>query len=226
MKNNGFHSAFSGHDKPDLSLLSWIKENVVVILVLFLACLLIAFNVLLFRDKGDLNAASAGQSDSTGQYQGRFIDLLQNDGLSLDGLIIQRQSDKAVMSLEELFESLGDTVLFVCRISVLNCSDCVDYAIEKAVELAEKSNGRMKFAVWGLYESLLPLDIIRNNHPNTQKCCDYYLVPLFDIPMEERGYPYFFTIDRTLTVKDVFSPSSSEPVKTDVYGELISSKWK
>lgn len=225
MNNNGFHSAFSSHDKSGQSLRIWIKENVALTLVLFLACLLIAFNILLFRDKGNVNTAGVDQADSTGQYQGRFIDLLQNDGLSLDGLIIQRQSDKAVMSLEELFDSLGDTVLFVCRISVLNCSDCVDYAIEKAVELAGKPNGRMKFAVWGLYESLLPLDIIRNNHPNTQKCCDYYLVPLFDIPMEERGYPYFFTIDRTLTVKDVFSPSSHEPVMTDVYGELISSKW-
>lgn len=170
-----------------------------------------------------LSNDNANKSDIS-NYQGTFIDMLQNDGLSLDGLKIQRLGDMSVHNMSDLFTNIGDSVLLICRTSLYHCEKCVDYAIEKALELTRKDSVNVKLVLFGCYENANSLKILQQSHPSLKQS-DIYQTPSVLMPIDAHGYPYYFTINKSMIVQDVFVPDSKEPVKTDIYWDCISTKW-
>ena len=158
-------------------------------------------------------------------YQSYFIDGLQNNGYELDDLYMQRLSDLSVIKAQQLFDKLDDSVLFICRTSVFHCESCVNYSIQKALELFQDYDGKMKLVLWGYYDNVNSLKIMTRAFSRLEPD-DIYLVPDIILPLDARGYPFYFTLNKSMVVQDIFIPSTYSPEKTDVYWDYISDKWK
>lgn len=201
------------------------KKTGIVVLTIFVTFLVIC-NMYLLLD-GSKDVVKETESDSkpvVGNYQGTFLDVLQNDGLSLDGLQVQRLGDMSVCSMEDLFHDMGDSVLLICRTSYFHCEKCVDYAIEKALEMTRKDSCNVKLVVFGCYENANSLKLLQQSHPSLNQF-DVYQTPSVLMPIDAHGYPYYFTMNKSMIVQDVFVPDSKEPVKTDIYWDCILTKW-
>jgi len=155
-------------------------------------------------------------------YQSSFIDLLENDGLPIQDMVLLDIKDNSLKALSELL--VDDSVLFVCRVSQFQCQDCASYALEKAIELAEKDSTEMKLMVLGEYE-YRSLKIFVDEHPNV-KGYGVYQSSVIDLPIENRTYPYYFTLSKDMTVHDVFAPNADYRVRTEIYWNYISKKWR
>lgn len=165
------------------------------------------------------------QNEYSDGYQTPFIDGLQNNGYKLDDLYLQRLCDLSALKAQQLFDKLGDSVLFICRTSVYHCESCVIYAIQKALELFQDYDGKMKFVLWGYYDNVNSLKILTRTFARLAPE-DIYLAPDIVLPLDSRGYPFYFTLNKSMVVQDIFIPSNYSPAKTDVYWNFISDKWK
>ena len=168
------------------------------------------------------NGLSLSKESVIDSYQSSFIDLLENDGLTIRDMALLDMSDQSVKALSELF--VDDSVFLVCRISQFQCQSCASYALEKAIELVEKDSTEMKLLFFCEYE-YRSLKIFVEEHPNVRRYCIYQVLD-FDLPIEKRTYPYFFTLSNNLTVNDVFTPETDNPVRTEIYWNSISEKWR
>ncbi len=188
--------------------------------------LLLMFNVVLLAERTDEVVAENVDSNIGGSasysYQSSFIDLLENDGLPIQDMALLDITDNSVKALSELL--VDDSVLFVCRVSQFQCQDCAGYALEKAIELIEKDSTGMKLLVAGEYE-YRSLKIFVDEHPNV-KGYAVYQVPIIDLPIENRTYPYYFTLSKDMVAHDVFVPEADSPVRTEIYWNYISRKWR
>ena len=52
----------------------------------------------------------------------------------------------------------------------------------------------------------------------------FYNVPDALMPLDEKNNPYYFVLDNSLRVFDVFTPDKMDPTMTDAYFELLSQK--
>ena len=188
--------------------------------------ILLIFNVVLLMERTDEvvsekvdNYIGGSTIDS---YQSSFIDLLENDGLPIQDMVLLDIKDNSLKALSELL--VDDSVLFVCRVSQFQCQDCASYALEKAIELAEKDSTEMKLMVLGEYE-YRSLKIFVDEHPRT-KSYGVYQASFIDLPIESRTYPYYFTLSKDMTVHDVFAPNADYRVRTEIYWNYISKKWR
>ena len=188
--------------------------------------ILLIFNVVLLMERTDEvvsekvdNYIGGSTIDS---YQSSFIDLLENDGLPIQDMVLLDIKDNSLKALSELL--VDDSVLFVCRVSQFQCQDCASYALEKAIELAEKDSTEMKLMVLGEYE-YRSLKIFVDEHPNV-KGYGVYQSSVIDLPIENRTYPYYFTLSKDMTVHDVFAPNADYRVRTEIYWNYISKKWR
>lgn len=202
------------------------KKVWVIFLIIFAGILLLCNMCLLAGSSTTIVADTGNKSVTlTDNYQGTFLDVLQNDGLSLENLYVQRAGDLSVCKVADLFNDTGDSVLMICRTSLMHCEKCVDYAIEKALELIRNKECNIKMVLFGCYENVNSLKILQQSHPMLD-LFDIYLTPSVIMPIDEHGYPYYFTLNKSLIVQDVFVPDSKEPVKTDIYWKCISGKWE
>lgn len=202
-------------------------KKVGFVLIIIFAGILLLCNMFLLMDSSSdiIKDKETNVSTPTDNYQGTFLDVLQNDGLSLENLYVQRAGDLSVCKVADLFNNTGDSVLMVCRTSLMHCEKCVDYAIEKALELIRNKECNIKMVLFGCYENVNSLKILQQSHPMLDMF-DIYLTPSVLMPIDEHGYPYYFTLNRSMIVQDVFVPDSKDPVKTDIYWNCISQKWE
>ena len=188
--------------------------------------LLLMFNVVLLAERTDEVVAENVDSNIGGRasysYQSSFIDLLENDGLPIQDMALLDITDNSVKALSELL--VDDSVLFVCRVSQFQCQSCASYALEKAIELIEKDSTGMKLLVAGEYE-YRSLKIFVDEHPCT-KSYGVYQASFIDLPIESRTYPYYFTLSKDMVVHDVFAPNAVSSVKTGIYWNFLSKKWR
>ena len=188
--------------------------------------ILLMFNVVLLAER--TNEVVSENSDSfigesvIESYQSSFIDLLENDGLPIQDMALLDMSDNSVKALSELF--VDDSVLFICRVSQYQCQDCASYALEKAIELAEKDSTGMKLLFFCEYE-YRSLKIFVDEHPNT-KGYGVYQTSYIDLPIESRTYPYYFTLSKDMVAHDVFAPNAESSVRTEIYWNFLSKKWR
>ena len=188
--------------------------------------ILLMFNVVLLAERTDEVVSENVDGNNVGStidsYQSSFIDLLENDGLPIQDMVLLDIKDNSLKALSELL--VDDSVLFVCRVSQFQCQDCASYALEKAIELAEKDSTEMKLMVLGEYE-YRSLKIFVDEHPNV-KGYGVYQSSVIDLPIENRTYPYYFTLSKDMTVHDVFAPNADYRVRTEIYWNYISKKWR
>lgn len=190
------------------------------IYVLFI-CFLLGSNIYLIVNRSaKIALENTITPDHT--YQSMSVDMLLNNGYSLDNICVHRIDDLATLNASDLFKNEEDQVYLVCRISALNCEKCVDYAISKAVELSKDKC--LKVIIWGSYENINSLKLIQQVHPQI-KPSDFFLVPQDILPIDERSFPYYFTLNNNLIVNDVFVPDSYSPTKTNIYWDCIVEKW-
>lgn len=197
------------------------KDFLVVICVV-----LFVFNVfLLVRGAKDIVSADNTFTNdiSVDSYQSTCIDLLQNDGLLMQSFPLMDMSDNSSTEISELL-SKDDSVLLVCRLSQFQCQSCASYALEKVIDLVSNDSTKMKLVFFCEYD-YRSLKIFLADHPNMM---DYnvYQATLIDLPIDVRTYPYYFTISKNKEVHDVFLPNMDDPVRTEIYWNCISEKWR
>lgn len=188
-----------------------------VLLVFNLYLLIKVANDVVFVDNTNNNG------NSVDSYQSTFIDLLQNDGLLLQDSRLMDMSDNSSTEISELLSN-DDSVLFVCRLSQFQCQSCASYALEKAINMVSKDSTRMKLVFLCEYD-YRSLKIFLTDHPN-MRGYDVYQAPQIDIPIDVRVYPYYFTLSKNMEVHDVFLPNMEDPVRTEIYWDCISRKWR
>ena len=188
--------------------------------------ILLMFNVVLLAERTDEVVSENVDGNNVGStidlYQSSFIDLLENDGLPIQDMVLLDIKDNSVKVLSELL--VDDSVLFVCRVSQFQCQDCAGYALEKAIELIEKDSTVLKLLVLGEYE-YRSLKIFVDEHPNV-RAYDVYQASIIDLPIEMRSYPYYFTLSKDMVVHDVFAPNADDHVRTEIYWNFITRKWR
>lgn len=191
-----------------------------------ICAILLVFNCfLLIKVTNDTVSADTtyNNGNSVDSYQSTFIDLLQNDGLLLNDSRLMDISDNSSTVISELFSN-DDSVLLVCRLSQFQCQSCASYALEKAINMVCKDSTRMKLVFLCEYD-YRSLKIFLADHPNMSGY-GVYQAPQIDLSIDVRAYPYYFTLSKNMEVHDVFLPNMDDPVRTEIYWDCISKKWK
>ena len=188
--------------------------------------LLLMFNVVLLTE-GTNEVVSENVDTHPGgsvidSYQSSFIDLLENDGLPIPDIPLLDIADNSLKALSELL--VDDSVLFVCRVSQFQCQDCASYALEKAIDMVGKDSTRMKLLFLCEYE-YRSLKIFIDEHPNTNGY-GVFQASVIELPIEARTYPYYFTLSKDMVVHDVFVPEAGNAVRSEIYWNSISEKWR
>ena len=186
--------------------------------------LLLVLNFLLLGISSNDVVKTPNNNESTAidRYQSSYIDLLENDGLVMPNLELLDVSAKSKKLLTELCDD--DSILFICRVSQFHCQDCSSYVLEKAIKMFEGNSTNMKLVFFCDYE-YRSLKIFLDKHPNLIGF-EVYQVPIVNLPIEARTYPYFFTLSNNMVVHEIFLPDIDDPIRTDIYWNSISQKWR
>ena len=122
----------------------------------------------------------------------------------------------------ELFrKDLMKGVTLVVRFSELNCGECVNSILFKTQKLFKNKNIRVILLT--SYSSMNSSKIIRKQF-KLSNIPAYNIVKL-NLPVEECGYPYCFTIDSTFKVSNVFVPDRNVPSLTSTYFSMIENRY-
>lgn len=122
---------------------------------------------------------------------------------------------------EFFFNNIKKGVTLVIRFSELYCGDCVNFILLKTKKLIKNKNIRI---------ILLP----NYSSKNSSKiiCTQFELgniptcnIERLNLPVEDCGYPYCFTIDSTYKVSNVFVPDKTVPSLTSSYFNMIEKRY-
>ncbi|GHV27867.1 hypothetical protein FACS1894176_10120 [Bacteroidia bacterium] len=160
------------------------------------------------------------QSPLTYSYKGSFKTSLLNDGLYLADEIFT-DSLRQKIKFSQLFTKDRDKIL-VLKFSELNCIECVMYAIVKLRKIAE-TIGVDNIVFIGSYQDNRNLHI-QKKHLGLQGM-NVYNIPQLNLPIEESVVPYYFLLDKTLKVSNVFVPEKSTPELTNIYLDLVIDRY-
>jgi hypothetical protein len=138
-------------------------------------------------------------------------------GIENNDLIIETMQP----SSNSLFEHKQDKLL-VCRFSEYNCESCVDYAI-KSIQASVALIGKENILFLGSYKN----NRIFNKHKPLYGIDSLNVRNIFDlnIPAEKLGYPYYFVIDSTFRLLNIFIPDKGTPQITKNYLELTQKRF-
>ena len=202
-----------------------IKSNRTILVLFSLSILLISNFYLLYKFLFDQEISLSDNSiidDRTViNHISSNIDFMENNGLKID-ILLHDISKDSIITLHDLFSD-NDTVFFiVCRIHEYNCVECTDYALAKFFELDNIiSREKLIPIIVGTYNNFSAMRLLIPEN----KDIDCFFTESINIPMDERGYPYFFVIDSSRRVHDVFAPNSSYYQLIDEYFSFIIKKW-
>ena len=96
---------------------------------------------------------------------------------------------------------------------------------ERKLLLTKKEIRKLAAEVQNPGFTLVPLKIFVDEHPRT-KSYGVYQASFIDLPIESRTYPYYFTLSKDMVVHDVFAPNAVSSVKTEIYWNFLSKKWR
>ena len=185
--------------------------------VLFLSSLYL-FCRTIFDNKKNMES-SLFDDETALNYMSSYLDLALNDGLKAEMRLFDVHNG-SMISTEDLFKDNDSTIYFVCRIHEEDCQECTNYAMAKFFDLDSIiARNKVQPIIIGTYDSYTALKLLT---PEGMLC---YYTPYIDIPMDERGYPYYFVIDSSGKVFDVFSPNRNYSRMIDTYFEIIRLKW-
>ena len=198
------------------------SSKLINVSLLFMFSLNIVLLLKIFGMKGkETNDRSFFDNSTIANYISSYLDLLENNGLQLNTGFINVHNN-TVISGKELFDDNENKSLYlVCRVHEYDCPECTDYALAKFYEWDSLIvNTRLKRIIIGDYDNFSAMNILQNNQD-----IDCYYVDNLDIPMEERGFPFYFVMDSTMKIFDVFAPNSNFHKLTDLYISVIKEKW-
>ena len=191
--------------------------NIALIILLssniFLLCMLFRHNRL-----EPLDLFDSTDYEST-NYVTSYLDILENDGLSMDIKMIDVFND-SVITTRDLFMRNDSILYLVCRINELDCAECTNYAISKFLEL--DSIGQKVFTpiIIGTFDNYTAFSQFV-----PQKNLGCYYSESLHLPVEGRHKPYYFVMDSSMKVYDIFVPNRNFIQLTKTYFDLVTEKW-
>lgn len=144
---------------------------------------------------------------------------IENNGYQLIN-IKGKDQDHVFVSLDNFFQNDVEKI-FVCRFSEMDCESCIDYAIKQVIELCDSVEGL----------NVLYLGNYRNNRSFTKQknmygieACKALNVASLGMPIEDLNRPYYFVLDDSLRVWDIFVPNKVSKDLLRKYFDLILDK--
>lgn len=113
--------------------------------------------------------------------------------------------------------------LFICRISENFCESCNDTILDKFISFSNDTACLMRMAVIGKYNPK-SLSIIASQHIPSNRI-DYFSSSDATFPLDFDGLPYYFVLDKNLTISNIFTPSRVFPELTDAYFQILKEKY-
>ena len=160
------------------------------------------------------------ESDELHSYIVNFTTNILNSNLQLDSVMI-KDSLNNIIPLKKAFKS-GQKQILVCRFSKTNCESCVNFSIQSLRKWVESIG----------IENVMFLGNYRNNRLFNRTKPLYgiqdmmvYNTSAFQIPAEELDYPYFFILDSSLRISNVFVPDKATPNITNKYLKNVLKKF-
>lgn len=161
-----------------------------------------------------------GDMKSLIPLQENWESAMGNDGYRLDG-IQGKDANHNLVGLNEMFLNHEDKIL-VCRFSELDCESCIDYAIKSMKEYSVRMG----------IENILYLGNYRNNRIfNRQRAmcgidsCRSLNVAKLGLPIEDLNQPYYFVLDSSLLVSNVFIPNKTTQRMLNTYFDVLCDKY-
>ena len=155
------------------------------------------------------------------QYEFFMQTSIENNDFRLNQEIIVKDSIGREIPIRDLFNNTEDYIL-VCRFSERYCTDCNSNAIAELRKLNDAVMTK-NITLFCLYDTDKGLNLMK--HSYGIKGMRVYNSPGFNIPAEKKSYPYYFVMDNTLRVFDVFFPDKYNPEITEKYFKLITEKY-
>ncbi len=160
------------------------------------------------------------KKDKLHAYESNFITSINNNGIKL-GEVILKDSLGNIFSFNDIWEN-GQEQILVCRFSELHCQSCVNSSIKMLLLWADPI-GRNNLLFLGAYRNNRILN--RTKYIYDIQDLITYNTPALNIPAEELGYPYFFVLNKDMTVTNLFVPDKANSAITNNYLELIYNRF-
>lgn len=190
------------------------KEKTFLILVIISLILINVFIIIRFyyfkhheiANEAIYNNTVFNGNDELHSYMLNFSTSILNSNLQLDGIMIKDTLDE-IIPLTEAFNR-GQKHILVCRFSKTHCESCVNFSIQK-VRACVDSIGKDNVMFLGNYRNnrvfnkIIPLYGIEG--------LKVYNTSSLNIPVEELCYPYYFVLDESLRISNVFVPDKATP---------------
>lgn len=195
--------------------------SVCVLLLFFFNCYLLCKRVVIVSENGDKDRSVV---DLKTKYLSATIDYMENSGLYIGDNLFTDLSTHKQYDLSKLFSETDNNCFLVCRISEFDCEQCANYAVQKMMKHINDSTLNIKMLLFGQYNNENSIKIIRDNYSEMGEM-DCYYVPNLNLPIDDRNIPYYFVVDKTLKVSDVFAPDRMTAQLTDIYFSEMKKKW-
>jgi hypothetical protein len=145
---------------------------------------------------------------------------IENSNIRLNDILVKDSSDN-VIPLQEFFKK-GQNVILVYRFSEMNCESCVSYSIHTLLQWIDSIDK----------DNILFLGAYRNNKIFNRQKPLYGIhefnvanTPNLNLPAENIGYPYYFVLDSTLNVSNLFVPDKGFPQLNNAYLKNIKKRY-
>ena len=201
------------------------KKNIYILFVSIIA-LLFGLNIFMMYKTQDVKndcqvllSSSAGAVVEHGALYTSLQVSYENSGLSLEN-VEARDSLKQSFDLKTLFGDGVDKVLVV-RYSDNHCASCVQNAIETV--LKNRDNGDIEKVVFVGYGRRT---VVFSKEIDRYGIRDYEVLNIADLglPAESMLFPYYFVMDSTLSVLDLYVPNKATPDMDSTFVSLMMRK--
>ena len=187
-----------------------------MIICVGVALFLLSEGILLFENRVMSAKLKALADETASPYDTHTVmtmmDLMENCGLLLDDCLLTAPDGEESL----LQDCLSAGKVLVCRFSQYDCSLCVDYAVERAIEALSKDSLHMPLVLLGNYSSPAQVKALASRLDPDSRCLIYNSSWL-DLPVDSHGQPYYFLVDSACHVSCVFTPDRMDPGLTDYY---------
>jgi hypothetical protein len=167
-----------------------------------------------------LHNANAIRTNRNDAYENYFFNDLLHFNSNLDNITLVADANQAILLKKMFLENEAEKL--ICRFSEFYCESCVSYAILKIKNRVD-SLGKNNILFLGMYENNTSLKILKSQY-NIQDM-NVYNTGVLPLPAEKMGFPYYFMLDSTLRVTDVFVPDKAVPELTDRYLKMVEKKY-
>lgn len=158
--------------------------------------------------------------EETNIFKANFGFGIENSEYKLTNILL-KDSLNNTFPLDSLCKQSSKRLL-ICRFSELNCESCVNFAINNILQNID-SIGK---------ENILFMGEFKNNKLFNKRKVAYGINNLrvfnsnsLKIPAENLGYPYYFIIDSSRIIHNVFVPDKGMPHISSRYLNLIQKRY-